>query len=331
MKNKDRISRRDFIKTATASVATTGAMLGGLDNKVEAAEQSVKSTGSGGKFKVAAVQMNAFPEKLDYNLDTHRRIAKEAAKDGCKIILFPELSLTAHLGDESVTALAETATGGRIYKEMHALAKETDAVICYGFCEVFRGAHYNAQALMGPNGLIGIHRKVHLSRDEYLFFRMGRTLDVYDLGFCKAGILLCYDANFFEAWRVLALKGAEIILLPHAGRSGPGVELPKKKQVNHLKNILENLPGRYGVYASDNNVFAVYCNQVDYNGHSTHSGAAYIMGNDGKLITKSEPVLDDLWISAQIDKEKQIRRRKSQNLSLKDRRPEMYGELVKMI
>lgn len=331
MKNGKSISRRDFIKTATASVAATGAILVSSDSKVEAAEQKVKSSDCSSKFKVAAVQMNAFPEKLDYNLEVHHRIAKEAAKDGCKIILFPELSLTAHLGDESVTALAESTKGGRIYKEMHKLAKETDAVICYGFCEVFRGAHYNTQALMSPDGLIGIHRKVHLSRDEYLFFRMGRTLDVYDLGFCKAGILICYDSNFFEAWRVLALKGAEVILLPHASRSGPGVELPKKKQINRLKNILEKLPGRNGVYAYDNNVFAVYCNQVDYNGHSTHSGAAYIIGNDGKLITRSKPVLDDLWISAQIDKEKQSQRRKSQNFSLKDRRPEMYGELVKMI
>ena len=55
MKNKDRISRRDFIKTATAGVVVTGAILGGSDSKVEAAEQKVKSTGSGGKFKVAAV------------------------------------------------------------------------------------------------------------------------------------------------------------------------------------------------------------------------------------------------------------------------------------
>jgi len=331
MKDKSKISRRDFIKSATASVTATTAVFGDSDKEDKPLRQIPKKKNQTDTFKVAAVQMNAFPEKLEYNLEIHRRIAKQAVKEGCKIILFPELSATAHLGDESVTALAETATGGRIYKEMHSLAKETKTIICYGFCEIFRGAHYNSQALVSPDGLIGIHRKVHLSRDEYLFFRMGRTLDVYDLGFCKAGILTCYDASFFEAWRVLALKSAELLLLPHAGRSGPGVELPVKKQISGLKNTLENLPGRYGVYASDNNVFAVYCNQAGFNGHSTHSGAAYILGNDGKLISKSQAVLDDLWISAKIDKANQRQRRKSKNLTLKDRRPEMYGELTKMI
>ena len=179
--------------------------------------------------------------------------------------------------------------------------------------------------------MIGIHRKVHASRDEYTYFRMGRSLNVYDTGFCRIGILICYDANFFEAWRVLALKGAEIILLPHASRSGVGINVPREQQTKRLQRTLKNLPGKFGVYASDNNVFAVFANQVDYNGHSTHGGAAYFLGPDGSVLIKSKPVLDDCWVSTEIDFKLRDEGRSGTNSTLKDRRPEVYTELTKMI
>ena len=160
---------------------------------------------------------------------------------------------------------------------------------------------------------------------------MGRSLDVFDLGFCRIGILICYDANFFEAWRVLALKNAEIILLPHASRSAPGKEISRDKQLTQLKSTVDKMPGKFGVYAADNNVFSVFANQADYNGHSTHSGGAYICGPDGKILVKSEPVLDDHWICAEIDLKARDKRRAGTNSVLKDRRPELYKEITKMI
>ncbi len=324
------ISRRTFIKSTTASIAAAASSFS-CSVKAQTACTTEGKPPRSEKFRVAAVQMNALPENLEHNIQVHRRIVKDAANDNCRLVMFPELSVTAHLGHESMTALAERAAEGVIYKAMHDLAKAHRIIIAYGFCETYRGAYYNSCALVGPAGLIGIHRKAHLSRDEYLFFRMGRSLDVLDLGFCKAGILICYDASFFEAWRVLALKGADMLLLPHAGRSGPGVEIAPQKQRQQLQKILDGLPGRYGIYARDNCVFAVYANQVGYNGHSTHSGAAYIVGPNGKLLSKSRAVLDDVWVSAGIDKALQTRMRKSKNSTLKDRRPEMYTELTRMI
>ena len=282
-------------------------------------------------FKIGAVQMNALRGDLDHNLEVHRRIAREAAGDGCRLVMFPELSVTAHYGDEDVTSLAEGVAGGTIYETMRALAEALDCVIGYGFCEKAHGTFYNSYALIGSEGLIGVQRKVHASQDEYFSFRMGRTLDVFDLGFCRVGIPICFDANFFEVWRVFALKGADVLLLPHASRSGWGEEVPLEKQHEGLKRMLDDLPGRYGIYAEDNIVFAAYGNQVGYNGHSTHLGGAYILGPDGKLLARSEPVLDDLWISAELDSEVLDRTRNSKYSLLRTRRPEMYGELTRMI
>jgi len=282
------------------------------------------------RFKVAAVQMNALRDDVDHNLEVHGRLAREAADDGCRLVMFPELSVTAHFGDAAATSHAEAADDGRIAETMHELARELGIVIAYGFCEAARGTFYNTHALVGPDGLIGVQRKVHASKDEYFTFRMGRSLSVFHLGFCRVATLICYDANFSEAWRVLALKGADVLLLPHASRTGWGEQVSEQNQRRHLEARLEGLPGRYGVYAADNAVFAVFGNQFGYNGHSTHAGGAYIIGPDGKTLLKSHAELDDIWISAELDPELQTKCRNSTHCTLKMRRPELYGEVTRM-
>ena len=282
------------------------------------------------KFRIAAVQMNALKDDLDHNIKTHIRFVEETAKSGCNFVMFPELSVTAHYGDEKALQFAEAANGD-IFHTMHEQAKKHNIIISYGFCEIAHGAHYNSQALVGPAGMMGIQRKVHASKDEYFFFRMGRSLDVFDIGLCKIGTLICYDCNFAEAWRVLALKGAEIILLPHASRSGWGKQIPSEKQVESLKQRQKDAPGSNGVHARENAVFAIFSNQVDFNGHSTHAGGAHIIGPTGQVIERSEPSLEDLWISAELDPELLKKARQSTHCTLKMRRPEVYGELTRMI
>ena len=282
-------------------------------------------------FKIAVVQMNALRDALEHNLRVHERITAEAADAGCQLVMFPELSVTAHYGEEDVTMLAEAACEGTIYDTMRRLTVKHGIVIGYGFCEKAHGTFYNAYGLMAATGLIGVQRKVHASLDEYLSFRMGRSFEVFNLGFCKVGVLICFDAGFFEAWRVMALKGVDVVLLPHAGRSGMGEAIAEPEQRQHLQQLLDRLPGRYGVYADDNNVFAAYGNQVGYNGHSTHSGSAYVCGPDGNLLAQSEACLGDLWISAELDPHSLEQARKSKYSVMRTRRPEVYQELTMMI
>ena len=281
-------------------------------------------------FKIAAVQMNALKGDLEHNLEVHRHFAAKAATAGCRLVLFPELGTTAHFGDASALEFAEPTTGGRVFTEMCALAKKHDIVISYGFCEEAHGTHYNAQSLVGPKGFIGIQRKVHASWDEYFYFRMGRTLDVFDLGFCKVGTLICFDSGFFEVWRLLALKEADVILCPHAARIRRGEEVPAEEILEGLKARAAELPGKIGVYTKDNGVFAVSCNQVGYNGHSTHGGGAHVIGPDGEIIVKAEPSLDDLMIAAELDAEA-LKKARNNNSVMRLRRPELYGGLSEMI
>jgi predicted amidohydrolase len=121
------------------------------------------------RFRIAAVQMNALKGEFDHNLEIHRRFSREAAAAGCRMVLFPELSTTAHYGDESVLEFAEEAQRGRIFDEMHGLARELEIVISYGLCERAHGTFYNSQVLVAPSGFVGVQRKIYASHDECFF------------------------------------------------------------------------------------------------------------------------------------------------------------------
>ena len=74
---------------------------------------------------------------------------------------------------------------------------------------------YNSAVLVGPEGYVGRYRKLHLFMNEKDYFQPGDAgLPVFDIGACKVGMLVCFDWQFPEAWRVLALKGADVICHP---------------------------------------------------------------------------------------------------------------------
>ena len=136
--------------------------------------------------RVAATQLAARQVEVDHNLELHLRLIAETAEAGCDLVVFPELSVTGHNGSPEVTRCAERYDGP-IYEAIHARAKECRTIVSYGFCESFRGTHYNTCALVGPHGLIGLQRKVHASFDEFYRFRQASEWAVWDLGFCTWG------------------------------------------------------------------------------------------------------------------------------------------------
>jgi len=107
---------------------------------------------------------------VERNLEAHLQFIGQAADAVCDLVVFPELSVTGHNGTPEVTRAAEPSDGP-IYQAIHDRARSRGIVVAYGFRELFRGTHYNAYALVGPDGMIGIQRKVHASFDEFFRFR----------------------------------------------------------------------------------------------------------------------------------------------------------------
>ncbi len=293
-------------------------------------------------FRVAATQLAVRHRDTAGNLALHERFIAEAAKAGCRLAVFPELSVTGHNGTPEITRDAEPLDG-RIFAAMHEAARRHDILVGYGFCELFRGTHYNAYAIVGARGLIGVQRKVHASFDEFFRFRQAYEWNVLDLGFCRAGIAICHDSDFFESWRILALKGAEVVLLPHANRKmigadgaltfdGSAWQAPEEKLLEAQGDLIAERPlspRLHDVLARDNAVFAIFSDQVGFDGDSTHVGGAYVLGPTGALLARNEASIESRMITADLDPAILEKVRENPVYPLLKRRPETYGELTR--
>ncbi|HET9506778.1 MAG TPA: carbon-nitrogen hydrolase family protein [Gaiellaceae bacterium] len=290
---------------------------------------------------VAATQVDVRHLDVAANLETHLRLIAETAAAGCDLVVFPEAGLTGHNGSQEVIRFAEPHDGP-IFRAIQRAAREHGIVVSYGYCELHRGTHYNTSALVGPEGLLGLQRKVHASYDEFFRFRQAYEWSVVDLGFCVAGTAICHDSDFFESWRILALKGAEVVLLPHANRTMPAADgtltfdgrdrdAPEAELLRAQAELLAERPSParlHDVLARDNGVYAVFSDQVGFDGHSTHVGGAYVLAPDGSTIARSDPGLDTSWVAAELDPTLLERVRENAAFPLRKRRPETYDELV---
>jgi predicted amidohydrolase len=295
------------------------------------------------RCRVAVTQVDVRHLDVEHNLETHLALIDETAEAGCDLVVLPECSVTGHNGSPEVTRDAEPADG-RIFQVLSGRAAERGIVVGYGFCELDRGTHYNSFALVGRGGLLGLQRKVHASDDEFFRFRQAYEWVVVDLGFARVGTAICHDSDFFESWRILALRGAELILLPHANRTMPagggdlsfdgrGREETDESLLRAQRELLDERPWPprlHDVLARDNGVFAVFSDQVGFDGHSSHVGGAYVLAPDGSMLARSEPGVGNAWISAELDPELVARARENPWFALKKRRPEAYGELTSL-
>jgi predicted amidohydrolase len=218
------------------------------------------------------------------------------------------------------------------------LAQQFRLVLCVGLREKERDIVYNTQVLVGPQGYMGKQRKLHLSRDETFYYKGGRALPVFDIGIRKIGIVICYDNQFPEVARVLALRGAEMICMPHAGRFKLWNDTSESEAA--ARRYSHAFLKKYALRARENACFAILADQVgragyvdrwprDSENQPHHAGAALIWSPDGELIAATqEERIEEEMITATLDAALARDRRSPQSRdwsgsrgSLRDARP----------
>jgi predicted amidohydrolase len=282
--------------------------------------------------------MNGFlgqPERVLSSIDAW---CAEAAAAGAELVLFPELVIHGHCTPNTWT-LAEPVPDGPSVRRLEEIAGRRRLVISAGLSEKERDIVFNTQVVVGPGGFIGKQRKLHLSRDEVFFYKGGREIPVFDVGFCRLGIVICYDNQFPEVARVLALRGAEVLLMPHAGRFKLWDDTPESQAA--ARRYSHNFLKKYALRARENACFAVLTDQVGRAGHVDlwprdsenqphHAGAALIWAPDGELLASTqEAQIREEMIVATLDATALARERALANYMLRTRRPELFGELVR--
>ena len=163
-------------------------------------------------MRLAIVQTEPIFGKNEVNIHTATERMREVPAD---LYVLPELFNTGYnfsTADE-VDRVAEKSDGAT-FRAMTGFAQRNSCYVAYGFAER-ADQIYNSAALVGPSGLLGIYRKVHLFDRENIFFKPGNLgFPVFDLPFGKVGLMICFDWMYPEAARSLALKGAQLIAHP---------------------------------------------------------------------------------------------------------------------
>jgi len=227
----------------------------------------------------------------------------DAADEGCDLVVFPELALDtwstcddcacAHRPCQWHLDQAEPAEGPSCVAIANAAARHGIHVI-YGFEERdpdHADVLYNSASIVGPDGLVGTYRKLHLGIPlETDRFTPGSELPVFDTTLGPIGISICYDFyNNPELCRVLALKGARVLVNP-TGRS----DLPRARE--HLEQATL-------VRAHENLVFAVSANRVGSSAGPTWAGGSVIAATTypGFPRTLARAGVDEELITAKLD------------------------------
>jgi N-carbamoylputrescine amidase len=283
--------------------------------------------------RVAAVSMNGFlgePERVLSAIDAW---CEQVATEGVELVLFPELVIHGHC-TPNTWALAEPVPDGPSVRRLEEIARRRRLVICAGMSEKERDIVFNTQVLVRPQGYIGKQRKLHLSRDEVFYYKGGREIPVFDVGPCKVGIIICYDNQFPEVARVLALRGAEVLLMPHAGRFKLWDDTPESEAA--ARRYSHEFLKKYALRARENACFAMLADQVgragyvdlwprDSENQPHHAGAALIWGPDGELIAATqEGRIREERIVATLGAAVLARERSLANYMLRTRRPELF-------
>lgn len=245
---------------------------------------------------------------------------REAAEKSASLVIFPECALTGYSFDslEEASGFAEPLDGPSS-EEIASACSETGVYAVAGFIEKEGGRFFNSAMVVGPNGVIGSYRKVHLpflGVDRFLS-PGDRPFNIFELPFGRVGINICYDSSFPEAARVLKLKGAEMIILPTNWPPGawrnPEFVIQTRAMENHINFVAVN---RVGVERGWH--FIGKSKAIDYNGDTIIAAAG-----DGEELMLAEVDL------AGANKNKIVNVAGSYEIDrLADRRPEFYDAIV---
>lgn len=271
-------------------------------------------------FEVAGVQMDIQLGETDDNLAKMLEHVRAAADDGVHLIVFPECALTGYCFESLEEARPHgQSIPGPATDAFVAVCQEKNIYAMFGMLEDSEEGFFNASVLVGPEGVVGNYRKVHLPFLGIDRFTTpgNQPFGVYDIGGLRVGMIICYDGSFPESTRVMALAGADLVALPT--NWPPGAE-------------------RMAAYASntramENNIYFMAVDRVGEERGFRFIGCSRLCDPVGATVDDAphtEPQILRGAIDVRRARNKRIVRVPGKHVidRVNDRRPDMYGSLV---
>jgi predicted amidohydrolase len=252
-------------------------------------------------FTVAALSLTPEPWDKKANYAKLERFVRQAAAQGAQVVVTPEGYLEGYVGNEKRTPgltrerylEAGEELNGPYLRRAGALAAELKIYLSIGFAERRKEEMFNSVVIFSPQGTVAAHYAKSHTDDDEPFNTKGRVFPVVDTPFGRWGTLICYDRQLTEPARILAVKGARVILVPAWGGYG------------EMNDIMMR------VRAYENGVWLAF----------VHPHRALIIDPRGKIVAANKGEQDQI-VLGRIDPGT----RRSE--LLERRRPELYGEIL---
>ena len=166
--------------------------------------------------RVACAQIPLLIGDIAANQSAAAAAIETAARDGAQIVVLPELASSGYVFADraELASLAETRDGPSVTGWVN-LAESWGVTIVAGFPEAAGDQIYNSAVIVDPTGVLGFYRKAHLWDTENNVFDRGDDLPLLvDTPHGRLGVMICYDLEFPEWVRAVALAGADLLCAP---------------------------------------------------------------------------------------------------------------------
>lgn len=277
-------------------------------------------------IRIGLVQLE--PVLGDLGGNRQRAVAgiEAAAEDGARLVVLPELSSSGYnFADRDEAWANSEEIPGPTTGLWTEVAARFGCFVAGGICERDGEDLYNTAALVGPDGLIGVYRKLHLFDREQLYFRPGnRGLPVFTLPFARVGMIICYDLRFVETTRILGAQGADIIAVPTNW-------VPSVDPEGEWDDAGFSPQGRLAAALSSlNAVFIAAADRVGEERGLRYLGASLVANPEGEVplgpLPKTQPAVAVCTVD--VADVQRARERTERIAPYRERRTDVYGELL---
>jgi 5-aminopentanamidase len=273
--------------------------------------------------RVCCQQLDPVVADLDGNRELALAAISEAVELGADVIVLPELTTSGYMFESAEEAAsAALDLDHEILRGWGAAARANGVIVVGGFAERGEdGRTYNSAAVFDPTGLRAVYRKLHLWDREKLWFAPGeQSPPVIDTAVGKLSVIVCYDVEFPELTRMVALAGTQLLVVP---TNWPLMERPDGERPAEVVIAMA---------AARGNRMAVACaDRTGVERDQRWTGCSTIIGADGWVAAEKAgaealtlgPVTADLDLELALDK-----RYTELADVFADRRPSLYGAVV---
>jgi len=262
-------------------------------------------------IKAGFIQFNPILGDPNANTNSISKLLDQTAE--ADLIVIPELANSGYNFEskEQAISLAEKIDSSPFVEFLIEKSRLLNLFIVSGINEIENSKLYNSAVLVGPDGLIGKYRKIHLFMNEFDFFEKGNLgLPVFEIDNYKVGILICFDWIFPEVWRILALKGADIICHPS------NLVLPYAQQAVPVHGLI-------------NKNYNITANRFGTERGVTFSGQSILSGPDGSTLYRASANKEEIFYTTLVLSKSRNKKITPHNHVMNDRIPTEYRYILK--